>query len=393
MTFHPFKIQKARDWDTRRAVSQLCHCLDVRQLAKGPHSRNRENAMYLKNERLATSSEAVSSLFFMDDKGSRQGRDEGLDPRRNYDRLSCVIDFMSESLLVKALGALLVHLQCTTFQLEIGGRVTVQTLERFDLGSFVHLDSNALTSLQIFHEEKHPNVISGRGKAKEGFSLFALLDQTHSLPGRKCLKEWMLRPLRSVRGIRERQNMVELLLHPEAMEVVTNAGMLLGKVGDVQRILTRMRRAGSTVNDWLTLANTAEHVLLLQSCLAVLVHLTARLSSASDKGPTTAGEEEHRTNEGPYSSAMAMLQGFLDRISRQAVGRVSEALTKVLDLEVTRESKTVAVRMGCDEELDRLRGDYDGLEEFLSEEARGVLAEQSSQLLSKISVQFLPQVD
>ena len=49
------------------------------------------------------------------------------------------------------------------------------TLQRVDLARFVRLDANALYSLSIFQEESHPNVVSGKGRAKEGFSLFALM--------------------------------------------------------------------------------------------------------------------------------------------------------------------------------------------------------------------------
>lgn len=166
-----------------------------------------------------------------------------LDKRRNFDRLSAVLDLKGgEPLAVRALGALLHHLQTTTFQLEPGGLVPVQTLERFDLNRYVRLDSNAFSSLQvhiyvhtctihlsaptptptpnhittntqqIFHEERHPNVISGKGRSKEGFSLYALLDQTHSRPGRACLREWMLRPLRQPEAIVRRQRVVDLLM-------------------------------------------------------------------------------------------------------------------------------------------------------------------------------------
>lgn len=79
------------------------------------------------------------------------GHDGGvLDTRRNFDRLSAVLDLKGgEPLAVRALGALLVHLQATTFQLEPGGLVPVQALERFDLNRYVRLDANAFSSLQV----------------------------------------------------------------------------------------------------------------------------------------------------------------------------------------------------------------------------------------------------
>lgn len=42
-------------------------------------------------------------------------------------------------------------------------------------------------------------------------------------------------------------------------------------------------------------------------------------------------------------------------MSRDALCGVGEALAHVLDVELTRETKALAVRLGCDDELDRLR--------------------------------------
>lgn len=44
-----------------------------------------------------------------------------------------------------------------------------------------------------------------KGRSKEGFSVFGLFDRTRSTAGRRCLKEWMLKPLRDVRAINSRQ--------------------------------------------------------------------------------------------------------------------------------------------------------------------------------------------
>ena len=237
--FH-VKVSKTRNWDYKRSISNLCGCLKVRELEEA--SRAEEEA--LEDDLLLASMTGGSGGAGAGGGGGRRNSLNGsLDPRRNYDRLSAVVDFTGETLLVRALGALLVHLQATTFQLEVGGLVPIRALRRFDLGAFVRLDANTLSSLHIFFEEKHPNVISGKGRSKEGFSLFALLDQTRSRPGRACLKEWMLKPLRSVDRIVQRQLLVELLMQPESMEVVANCRRLLGKVADVQRCLVRLHRA------------------------------------------------------------------------------------------------------------------------------------------------------
>ena len=49
-------------------------------------------------------------------------------------------------------------------------------------------------ALSIFAEEGHPSVIKGSGKAKEGFSVCALLDRTVSTGGKKLLRSWCRQP-------------------------------------------------------------------------------------------------------------------------------------------------------------------------------------------------------
>jgi DNA mismatch repair protein MSH5 len=54
---------------------------------------------------------------------------------------------------------------------------------------------DSFEALSIFSQDNHPSVVKGSGRAKEGFSLFALLDRAESVAGKRLLKQWMLRPL------------------------------------------------------------------------------------------------------------------------------------------------------------------------------------------------------
>lgn len=202
------KVVKTRNWDYNRALSNLSASLKVKELNEATRTEEED----LEDERMIRS---MISTAAATGSATTTATPYALDHRRNYDRLGAILDFKGEPLLIKALGALILHLQTGAFQLELGGIVPVKSLQRFDLSQFLHLDSNTLSSLQIFHEEKHPNVISGRGRSKEGFSLFALLDQTRSRPGRSCLKEWMLKPLREVEPLKRRQWAVELFMQVE----------------------------------------------------------------------------------------------------------------------------------------------------------------------------------
>lgn len=50
-----------------------------------------------------------------------------------------------------------------------------------------------------------------------------------------------------------------------------------------------------------------------------------------------------------------MIQVLVQKVSRESLSTVNEAIVHVIDVELTRETKTLQVRVGCDEELDRLK--------------------------------------
>ena len=122
----------------------------------------------------------------------------------SYHSLSSLLDLSSSSRsspLVRALGALLHHLQCTTHALEDGGTVTVHSVRHAHSSQYMRIDAATLDSLHIFATDHHPLLAAkggsgkgrgGRGgggggggmKDKEGFSLFTLLDRSKTKMGR-----------------------------------------------------------------------------------------------------------------------------------------------------------------------------------------------------------------
>ena len=68
----------------------------------------------------------------------------------------------------------------------------------------LHIDNNAMDSLQIFKTELHPSRM-GIGKAKEGLSLFGILNMAKSAPGRRLLKYSTMKPF----ALRENNSSIE----------------------------------------------------------------------------------------------------------------------------------------------------------------------------------------
>lgn len=175
-------------------------------------------------------------------------------------QLCSVINF-DEVQAVRALGALLLHLQDTVFNLEHTRIMSFASLARLNLDAFVKVDGMTLKGLQIFQEggsrysfsvllyealnecdtnaERHPNVIGGRGQSKEGFSLFGIFDRTRSVVGRNRLKEVLRKPIRDLPTILQRQDAVEFLMQPECVDLVAGFCRNLRRVYDLPAILLR----------------------------------------------------------------------------------------------------------------------------------------------------------
>jgi DNA mismatch repair ATPase MutS len=121
-----------------------------------------------------------------------------------YNSLAALIDFESTT-LTRALGSLVTYLQDTTFRMEEGSFVTINSISYAKSANFMRIDATTLRSLHIFSTEHHPLIAKGSGNSKEGFSLFTLLDRCKSKIGRQCLREWMLKPVLDPSEISRRQ--------------------------------------------------------------------------------------------------------------------------------------------------------------------------------------------
>ncbi len=59
----------------------------------------------------------------------------------------------------------------------------------------VYITRDSLQSLSIFKDEIHPSLIKGKGKSKEGYSVYMLFEKyAKTNLGKKKLKNWFLTP-------------------------------------------------------------------------------------------------------------------------------------------------------------------------------------------------------
>eukprot|EP00794_Sanderia_malayensis_P008159 gene8159-9032_t len=178
--------------------------------------------------------------------------DESTDDERNI-FIGSLLSFDNTN-MVRATGALLKYLDKNRVGVELedpGTNVPILALKSFSLSSVMKIDDSTYGALQIFGKEAHPSVYkSGGSGAKEGLSLFGMMNYTKSSPGSKLLNQWFLHPLTSIDEIRRRHDSISFFLNARNLEAVMTFQENLKHVKNVNRILSKMLSTGVSVADW-----------------------------------------------------------------------------------------------------------------------------------------------
>ena len=122
-----------------------------------------------------------------------------------------------------AAGAILHYLDIT--QHTNIGHIT--TLSRIEEDRFVRLDKFTVRNLELINS-----------MSNDGISLIDIIDKTVSPMGGRLLKRWMVFPLKDIKAIQERQQVVTYFLkYPDNAEVMES---LLAQIGDIERIISKV---------------------------------------------------------------------------------------------------------------------------------------------------------
>ncbi|CAI5728091.1 unnamed protein product [Peronospora effusa] len=283
--------------------------------------------------------------------------------RESYAFLGSFFDFKSTQ-QIRATGALLLYLSTekTGNQLDDVESVFFSSVEQVALDGFMYIDKTTLQSLQIFNHEAHPSLVKGSGRAKEGFSLFGLLNRTVTKSGGSMLRRWMLTPLVSCVQIDERHNSVAFFVDAENDELRQLLSGKLKQFRDAAGIFQRIRRRCASVGDWCRFAASIGSFLEIQSIIEGISE-TSNMSSPN----------------------------LFSRILKErGIVHVSNLLGNVVDFEESQQESTVVIRSGVSEELDAARKRYEDLDNVLTEVAFQV--QEANPILSSITVQYIPQV-
>ncbi len=138
---------------------------------------------------------------------------------------------------VVAAGGILHYLDMTQ-HLQTGH---IKHLSRIEEDKYMWLDRFSLRNLEVFPLSDHP----------ESTSLLDVIDRTSSPMGGRMLRRWLSLPLKAVKPIRQRQEVVEYFFrHPEVRDEISG---LLGQMGDLERLIGKVSTGRITPREMLAL--------------------------------------------------------------------------------------------------------------------------------------------
>ncbi|XP_073153952.1 DNA mismatch repair protein MSH5 isoform X6 [Henckelia pumila] len=205
---------------------------------------------------------------------------------------------------------------------------------------------SAHEALHIFQIDKHPSHM-GIGRAKEGFSVYGMMNKCVTPIGRRLLRNWFLRPILDLDKLNSRLNTISFFLCAE--ELLVSLRETLKSVKDIPHLLKKINSPSSlcTSSDWTAFLKSMCSLLHINKIFEVGISETLQV-------------QLNHLNVDMVEKAHLYISAD--------VAYVYELVIGVMDVHRSKDKgyETIVKDGFCDE-LDELRQIYEELPDFLEE--------------------------
>ncbi|GAA5983518.1 hypothetical protein JCM11641_005836 [Rhodosporidiobolus odoratus] len=312
-----------------------------------------EGGIYLEQEDQSETL-AAGSPVDNDEYGSEDDRDTyAFGPRRKKRRLGCA-------------GALLTTVSRSRSSAgELDGEgFEVTGLELLKLDKLMHINSDALASLQIFSDESHASMHTTA--TKEGLSLFGIVNVARTPLGRLLMKQWFIRPSLELMVIEKRHLAVECFLRSENHHIVDAIQSNFRLIKNTPRVLKSLASGRGGLKDWQTMWQVLYGSIMIRDAALNLVH----------------------------RKGVEVVHKLLDSFDPLAFKDIGSMINDIIDWEESALQKgRVCVCPGVDADLDDWRRQLNGLSSLLSKVADSISATLPASLgVAELSLVYFPQL-
>ncbi|GFQ83836.1 mutS protein homolog 5 [Trichonephila clavata] len=188
----------------------------------------------------------------------------------------------------------------------------------------------------------------------------SICNKCKSSIGKKELKHWFLLPSNDPNLLSDRQAAVKYFVSTKNSDIMSTLQGSLKHIKFLPRIITRMKTAQASMNDWMSLYKTAYHAMLIgEICRS-------------------------------RASSLEIFKQISSTFSTDLF-RIASLLNKIIDFEEYARQNHFVVKPGVDSELDKMKRTYNGLPDFMTQVAYQEL-QDLSQEVQQCSVIYLPQL-
>lgn len=219
--------------------------------------------------------------------------------------------------------------------------IHVSSISYRDYCNTLHISAMTMRSLNVFNDESHP-MSRGGLKGKEGDSLYAMMKRhVKSKPGTQLLRSWLTYPSTNKAVIEARQFLVQMLMDPINRSLIVAVQDALQGLPNVRSLMTKFRSLVTDLGDWKG---------LYKACTSFMSLLDTFKAAVRDEDALRKSELIRKLteiNEADINDVLSWIYSGIDVDESVAMGRL-------------------VVAQGLNEEVDKLKEQYAGMDEFLS---------------------------